>query len=343
MVQMTNENILTSVFNELSLFESKKILDIIMNTTIVKVLHFRVLSYAKIYKSMGRTKTTLEGHTDIINSLAILPNGNIASASWDKKIIVWDLTYNYYSKLIGHNSSVNSLIILGNGNIASCSLEGQIKIWNTDESFECIQTIQVEGYKHFQKLLLLANGNLAVCAFHKKVPCILILDSQKEYKCSFVLEGHTNWINAIINLSGYRFATGSHDETIKIWDYKLDYSCINTILCKDESFMSLVYIERDNVLISGSYKNIKLWDMDSYMCIKTVEAHEGRINCLLLLHGGYLVTGSSDSKIKIWNMVNFECINVIEGHDEKVKSLAILKDYRIVSASEDRMIILMNY
>jgi WD40 repeat protein len=338
MVELKNENILTSIFNELSLFESKKSLKKIMNTTIVNVLLSRVLSYAKIYKSIGRTKTTLEGHTHAINSLAILPNGNIASASSDNNIIVWFLTHNYHTKLIGHDNFVHSLISLGNGNLASCSNNGQIKIWNADESFECIQTIQLEGY--FERLLLLANGNLAVCAF-QAVPCILILDSEKEYKCSFVLEGHTSWINVIVNLTGYRFASGSIYKNIKIWDPELNFSCIHTILC-DDSIISLLYIEKDNILVSGCIGNIILWDIDSYICLKTIQVHVSRINCLLLLPGGYLATGASDNKLKIWDMVDFECVNVKDNHDETVVSLVLLEDYRIISSSGDK-ILMMNY
>jgi WD40 repeat protein len=115
-----------------------------MNTTIVGILLSLVLSYKKVYKSMGRTKTILDGHTDKINSFAILPNGNIASAFFDYNIIVWDLTHNKFTKLTGHDSPVLSLIILNNGNIASCSFEGQVKIWNTD-SFKCVQTIQIKA------------------------------------------------------------------------------------------------------------------------------------------------------------------------------------------------------
>jgi hypothetical protein len=86
-----------------------------------------------------------------------------------------------------------------------------------------------QGYMLLEKLLLLANGDLAICAAHKKVPCLLILNSEKEYKCELVLERYKHWINAIVNLSDYRFASGSFDKTIKIWDSKPNYSCIHTI------------------------------------------------------------------------------------------------------------------
>jgi WD40 repeat protein len=37
----------------------------------------------------GTTSSTLEGHTSRVHALAVLPDGRLASASWDKTVRVW--------------------------------------------------------------------------------------------------------------------------------------------------------------------------------------------------------------------------------------------------------------
>jgi WD40 repeat protein len=64
----------------------------------------------------------LTGHTNIVNTFAILLNGNLASGSYDNTIKVWNpntgsLVY-----------TLTSLATLPNGNLASGSLDSTVRI-----------------------------------------------------------------------------------------------------------------------------------------------------------------------------------------------------------------------
>ncbi len=65
-----------------------------------------------------------------VYALAILPNSNIVSGSYDKTIKIWQSEYPYQliTTLYGHTDWVESLAILPNSNIVSGSFDNTIKI-----------------------------------------------------------------------------------------------------------------------------------------------------------------------------------------------------------------------
>ncbi|CAG8668276.1 4626_t:CDS:2, partial [Gigaspora rosea] len=75
---------------------------------------------------------TLEGHSAGIQCLA-LSQSNLVSGSWDKSIIVYDVTkdYEFKHKLLGHTAGIISLEINSNETLLfSGSVDKTIRIWN---------------------------------------------------------------------------------------------------------------------------------------------------------------------------------------------------------------------
>jgi WD40 repeat protein len=64
-------------------------------------------------------------------ALATLPNGNLASGSYDSSIKIWNPnTGTLVYTLILHTNTVFALATLQNGNLASSSGDTSICIWN---------------------------------------------------------------------------------------------------------------------------------------------------------------------------------------------------------------------
>ena len=65
-------------------------------------------------------------------SLAVLPDGTLASGSWDNTIKIWNTTTgDIIRTLTGHSDWVRTLAVLPDGTLASGSTDTTIKIWNT--------------------------------------------------------------------------------------------------------------------------------------------------------------------------------------------------------------------
>jgi WD40 repeat protein len=71
-----------------------------------------------------------------VYSLAVLPDGSLASCSDDTRIKIWDTIKGIEIKtLTGHTNSVYSLAFLPDGSLASGSYDTRIKIWDKKTSY----------------------------------------------------------------------------------------------------------------------------------------------------------------------------------------------------------------
>jgi WD40 repeat protein len=267
-----------------------------------------------------------------LSSIALLSNGNIISASNDKALKLWNINDNNCI-FLATEQVISSLLMLPDDKFACCSYQyNHINIWKmkADSDPECIKSINTyEGCKFINKLFLLSDLNIACSARFDESFRILILDSKNEYNCIQNFLGHIQMINDLVSLPYNRIASGSNDETIKIWDLDKG-NCIKALTGHKHWITSLIFIERDNSLISGSHDgSIKIWEVNDFHCLKTIQIKNG-IRNLLLLPGGYFASSGYNS-VKIWDIKNCECINSLENQKGSVGHLVLTEDRRIVS------------
>ena len=82
----------------------------------------------------GTQLAKLEGHTHMVTSLAALDGGRLASCSWDKSIIIWNLADGeQLFKLEGHTWPVSSLAALAGDRLASGSSDFTIRVRPLDK------------------------------------------------------------------------------------------------------------------------------------------------------------------------------------------------------------------
>ena len=79
----------------------------------------------------GEMRLCLTGHKTQVNTIALLPNGDLVSGSFDQTLKIWNLESGVLkTTLRGHSHTVSSLAILSGNRIASGSGDNSVKIWN---------------------------------------------------------------------------------------------------------------------------------------------------------------------------------------------------------------------
>jgi len=155
----------------------------------------------------------------------------------------------------------------------------------------------------------------------------------KDLVLTNTLLGHTAWVMSVAyNTAGTQLASGSWDNTIKIWDMSNGGELLQTLTGHTEAVNSVVYNEDSTHLASGSAdRTIKIWDMSNGgELLQTLTGHTEWIWSVAYNEGGtQLASGSHDYTIKIW-----ECSNCPADKDSAVtQSLSITTIAILVSAS----------
>jgi WD40 repeat protein len=302
----------------------------------------------------------LKGHTDAIRTLDLSPDGNyLASGASDNIIKIWEIkTGKCLQTLQGHTKGIFTLKFLPDGRLASGSWDFTIKLWDWKKGF-CLKTLRsFSRYDiSFGALALIDENTLAAGTNYPLVQfwniktdkyMISLLNDESpaaDFRCN---------VSAILPLSDGRFATGSGDGVIRIWEKTLTtltafvnlfverhpvWSNSLTLKGHTDEIRSLALLS-DGILVSSSRDyTIKFWDIEKKVCIRTLKEHRHFVGSLAPLPDGLLASGSDDLSIKIWDTKTGKCLRtLIEAHKDAVNALVLLPDGRLASGSHDDII-----
>jgi predicted NACHT family NTPase len=170
---------------------------------------------------------SLQGHTELIKSLAFSSDGKIlASGSDDKTLKIWDcLTGQCLNTMEGHLDRVWSIALSpDNQCLASASADGTVKLWSIT-SGECLKTLQ--GHDNQVRAVAFSpNGQILASSGHDRT---IKLWNVETGDCFRTLEGHSNWVVSItFKPDGQVLTSGSEDGTIRLWDVQ-NNTCLQVL------------------------------------------------------------------------------------------------------------------
>jgi WD40 repeat protein len=97
-----------------------------------------------------------------------------------------------------------------------------------------------------------------------------------------------------------RLASGSSDNTIRLWD-PASGAC-ERVFEGHQDWVRALAVLGDGRLASGSDDNtIRLWDPTSGVCERVFKGHQGSVWALAVLGDGCLASGSDDNTIRLWD------------------------------------------
>jgi WD40 repeat protein len=104
------------------------------------------------------------------------------------------------------------------------------------------------------------------------------------------LDGHLEGISALCLLADGRLASGSYDETIRLWDVAIG---AETARLEADTWVRALCVLQDGRLASGSNDDtIRLWDVARGTETARLHGHVGGVHVLCLLPDGRLASGS---------------------------------------------------
>jgi len=178
----------------------------------------------RIWDSGSGTKI-LRGHTDAVRALALLGDGLLASSSEDCSIRVWDTKTCACTKVLsGHKTWVTALAAFPDGRLVSAA---QNVVWVWDVATETVTRVY-KGHKYCVAVLPVGNDAvLAGCGNG---------DIRKWTGTDYtVFKGHNDWVSAIRLAPDGFVVSASFDATVRTWDFDTG-RCLHTYTCDNVPF-----------------------------------------------------------------------------------------------------------
>jgi WD40 repeat protein len=229
-----------------------------------------------------------------------------------------------------------SFTVLKNGNLLTFSILDFINEWNV--------TGGLVNSVSYSNLIVsfsdLENGN--ILAGRADGPIEILNSSLTTLQ---TLYGHSEYVKVILTLSYDSFASGSKDDSIKIWKNNMSnesWTCVYTLKGHNGDILDLVLSTKANTLISASSDStIKIWNFKTGQLIESLLSHQAPVNSLVGLKNNQFAAGSDDTEITIWNLNNTTKVKTLNATSQ-VNVLAVSKNWLISGTNKDNSLTIWN-
>ena len=242
-------------------------------------------------------------HTEAINSICCLEDGRVVTGGEDKKVLIWSDNFEKIDLALLDNARPVKLVkLLNDGRLAVGGYQN-IKIYNNLNNFK-ISCILKDISNNVTDMIHLEDGRI-ITASYREIK-VFNMTWNNQYKDGKPIKEHTSWVNCLIKLNGKRFASGSEDKQILIFDYNI--KLIRRISCKFE-ISSLCNKFNNNIIYDEeTYNNFYVGDYEgrihlynfsaqTFLTVADNDEHNSRINKIKQLYGGNYCSIAQEGKI----------------------------------------------
>jgi WD40 repeat protein len=255
---------------------------------------------------------TLEGHQDVIWSIAFNPDGRtIASGNSDKTINLWEVdTGNLARTLKGHLNAVISLSFDPTGTtLASGSRDNTLKLWDVGTG-QRLRTLKAHQ-EYFTSITLdyPAGVKLASGGGNGTVKLWEITNGRRLLTLNAAM-GRV-W-SVAFDPSGRSLASSGGSDRVNLWEVSTG-RLVGTFSGHGGEVHSVAFAPDGQMLVSGSNdRAIRIWDTTTGKLLSTLEGHTDIVNVVSFFADGRLLASMSiDGIVRIWNCQNWETVAVI--------------------------------
>jgi len=313
-------------------------------------------------------ESTLIGHTDFVNAVAVTPDGKrIISGSSDNTVKVWDLnTGAEVLTFTGHASPVNAVAVAvtpDGTRVISGSSDNTVRVWNLEEGTE---TLTFNGHSlPVVAVAVTPDGKKVVSASIATINSIKVWDLATG-KEELTLKGHGDLVRTVSIPPENQIISASDDGTIKVWNLTNGQALFRHIHGQEdagkrvvsEPVYAIAITSDGKWLISSSGYSQKstniviVWNLEAHNYYYNyykyspklerfiLKGHNSPISAIAVTPDGKkIISASFDNTIKIWDIQSRKEIYTFTAHDQSISDITVTLDgKKIISASRDKTV-----
>ncbi|CAE6420290.1 unnamed protein product [Rhizoctonia solani] len=301
-----------------------------------------------IYMLDGMTGKTalglLEGHTDLITSISVSPNGlYIASGSYDATIRVWEVQCSTPVACVinAHRDRVTSVAFSPDSmHIVSTGAYDAIRVWSIPRGEQVISInstsedpncVRVAVFSTDGSLIISGDDNKQICFWNAHTGNLIFR----------LLTEHTAFISSIaLSPNGAHLVSASEDGTMCIWDMESQQVMWGPMRVHSGRINQAIFSPNSQYIAScDSNEGSRIFDAKSGRLIATLSAQfDQSFNSIAFSpDSSYLASGTVEGDIDIWDVqraVKFDII--LRSNQEGIQSACFTSDgSKIVTGRRD--------
>jgi hypothetical protein len=169
-----------------------------------------------------------------------------------------------------------------------------------------------------------------------------IVVQQMHGKRDLILSGHTEPLVALLPLIQDRLASGSWDQTIRIWNLATGKNEA-TLQGHTQQVNAIAQLPDHRIASASADGSIWLWlVVGDSIRIQTLTSQGRVFTALAPLPNGDLASGSEEGEIEIWRVSNATIQTTLRGQHNSINALVVLPDGRLASGADDGTIRIWN-
>jgi WD40 repeat protein len=259
----------------------------------------------------------------------------VISSSFDGQVAVWDVASGHLLRAIPRNDNwggyVQSIVLADDETtLVACSGRGDntkphvTRLWDMATGDEK-QRIPLTG----NRLVITPDGKTLACAARANIELGDLADLVAG-KTPRVLGGHSSAIHSLaLSPNGKLLASGSADETVRVWDVATGAELRVLSGYKGEVRAVAFTPDGDRIVMGVADGQVRVWNLGSDKVERALAGHKGVLRALAISPDGKsLVTAGEE--VNIWNL---ETGKIRATHRRNTYSVAFNRDGKFIACA----------
>ena len=283
----------------------------------------------------GTLKATFPLIQNVVNAVAITPDGKRIVSGSEAGIVVWDIENGKDSFPVdldhAHVTAVTpdgKRIVLGLGN-------GCVLTWDVEKGEE-----RLPGHsREVTAVAMTPDGKWAVSGSADKT--VKVWDVEKCEACFTLDSGYVHGV-AVTSDGARVIVAGGSGRLIQIWNVErgkepefFTIECYGDAIAATQDGKRIVAIVCDRARMLKGWATVQVWDLEERKLLSTLNSYYP-LTVVVTPDSNRVVIGSESGSVEVWDVGSGESFTLRGGHSREVTALAVTPDGKwIVSGSDE--------